>query len=119
MRPRWKNGWKNLFGLFLNRIDEIIVFHQLKQSQIDQIVTIQMAHLYDRLAEKKISLELTDTARHFLAEKGYDPTYGARPLKRVIQRYVENPLSMKILEGSILSGQTIHMDVKENELMFT
>ena len=104
---------------FLNRIDEIIVFHQLQQEQIDQIVTIQMAHFYDRLAERKITLDLSDAAKHFLAQKGYDPTYGARPLKRVIQRYVENPLSMKMLDGSILPGQTVRVDTKGENLSFS
>ena len=77
-----------------------------------------MESLKARLAEQNISLVLTDQARTFLAEKGYDPIYGARPLKRVIQKHIENPLSMKILKGEILSGTKINVEVADDNLMF-
>ncbi|HSQ86555.1 MAG TPA: ATP-dependent chaperone ClpB, partial [Desulfobacterales bacterium] len=89
---------------FLNRIDEIIIFHNLTQEQIGDIVDIQMKRLESRLAEMNMELVLSDKARAFLAEKGFDQIYGARPLKRTIQRYIENPLSMEILQGSISEG---------------
>ena len=89
---------------FLNRIDEIIIFHNLTQEQIGDIVDIQMKRLESRLAEMNMELVLSDDARAFLAEKGFDRIYGARPLKRAIQRYIENPLSMEILKGNISEG---------------
>ncbi len=86
---------------FLNRIDETIIFHNLSHEQIRIIVDIQMAYLQKRLTEKNIELELADDAKDMLAERGFDPVYGARPLKRTIQQYIENPLSMAILKGDI------------------
>ncbi|MBS3758858.1 MAG: ATP-dependent chaperone ClpB [Desulfobacterales bacterium] len=86
---------------FLNRIDETIIFHNLSHEQIRSIVDIQMAYLQKRLAEKNIEMALSDEAKDMLAERGFDPVYGARPLKRTIQHYIENPLSMKILKGDI------------------
>ena len=86
---------------FLNRIDETIIFLNLEQEQIGKIVEIQMERLADRLAEQNIELILADSARDLIARQGYDPAYGARPLKRVIQRQIENPLAMEILEGKI------------------
>jgi ATP-dependent Clp protease ATP-binding subunit ClpB len=95
---------------FLNRIDETIIFHNLTRDEIGEIVKIQMARLGDRLAEKDISLVLTDAAAEFLAGKGYDPVYGARPLKRAIQKHVENPLSLEILKGNVRDGDTVALD---------
>ena len=103
---------------FLNRIDETILFHNLTPEQLTKIVGIQMVRLKTRLAEQNIELVLGNQALTFLAEKGYDPTYGARPLKRVIQKYIENPLSMKILKGDILPGVRIHVDVADDNLVF-
>jgi ATP-dependent Clp protease ATP-binding subunit ClpB len=103
---------------FLNRIDETIIFHNLTPEQLTKIVGIQMRRLETRLAEQNIGLVLGDQALIFLAEKGYDPTYGARPLKRVIQKHIENPLSMKILEGDILPGVKIRVDVANDSLVF-
>ena len=103
---------------FLNRIDETILFHNLTPEQLTKIVGIQMVRLETRLAEQNIELVLGNQALTFLAEKGYDPTYGARPLKRVIQKYIENPLSMKILKGDILPGVRIHVDVADDNLVF-
>jgi ATP-dependent Clp protease ATP-binding subunit ClpB len=104
---------------FLNRIDEIIIFHNLTLEQIEGIVDIQIRHLVKRLADQDIKLTLKERARKFLAEKGYDPVYGARPLKRAIQRYLENPLSMEILKGKIKPGDTIQVDAGRDELDFS
>jgi ATP-dependent Clp protease ATP-binding subunit ClpB len=103
---------------FLNRIDETILFHNLTPDQLIDIVEIQMRRLDARLAEQNIELSLGDQAITFLAEKGYDPIYGARPLKRVIQKYIENPLSMEILQGNILPGVKIRVDVADDSLVF-
>lgn len=89
---------------FLNRLDEIVVFRPLTKEQIRQIVEIQLSYLRARLAEKRISLELTEAAKDFLAERGYDPVFGARPLRRVIQRELETPLAQKILAGEVKEG---------------
>jgi ATP-dependent Clp protease ATP-binding subunit ClpB len=104
---------------FLNRIDEIIIFHNLLPNQIGAIVDIQIRHLAARLADQDIELTLQNGARIFLAEKGYDPVYGARPLKRAIQRYVENPLSMEILKGNIKAGDVIRAGADGDELVFS
>jgi ATP-dependent Clp protease ATP-binding subunit ClpB len=95
---------------FLNRLDEIIVFHSLSEEQLKKIVDIQLAGLRARLQERHIALELTDAARTLLVREGYDPNYGARPLKRAIQREVETPLAKKILSGEVRGGQTIFVD---------
>jgi len=102
---------------FLNRIDETIIFHNLTPEQLSEIVLIQIKQLAVRLAEQNIDLVLTDQAVAFLAEKGYDTAYGARPLKRVIQRHIENPLSMQILQGDVLSGSRIRIDVQGENLV--
>ncbi len=96
---------------FINRIDEIILFHQLGQEQIKQIVEIQMRSLHKRLADRKITLELTEAAKDLVARAGYDPVFGARPLKRAIQREIENPLSKLLLQGVFHDGDTIVVDV--------
>jgi ATP-dependent Clp protease ATP-binding subunit ClpB len=95
---------------FLNRLDEIIVFHSLSEEQLKQIVEIQLASLRKRLEERHIHLELSDAARIRLVRSGYDPHYGARPLKRAIQREIETPLAKRILAGEIRSGETIQID---------
>ena len=92
---------------FLNRLDEIIVFHALSEEHLKQIVEIQLAGLRARLAERHVTLELTDAARTWLVRSGYDPNYGARPLKRAIQREIETPLAKRILAGDVRDGQTI------------
>ncbi|MGB5745440.1 MAG: ATP-dependent chaperone ClpB [Desulfobacterales bacterium] len=103
---------------FLNRIDEIIIFKNLTREQIIEIVEIQVKKLSDRLADRNIDLMLSDQAMSFIAEKGYDPVYGARPLKRVIQQYIENPLSMEILKGNIVEGARIRADVDGDQIAF-
>ncbi len=103
---------------FLNRIDEIIIFHNLTEVQIGEIVDIQMKRLKSRLAEMNMELVLSDKARAFLAEKGFDRVYGARPLKRAIQKYIENPLSMEILQGNITEGTEVRADVEGDRIIF-
>jgi ATP-dependent Clp protease ATP-binding subunit ClpB len=103
---------------FLNRIDEIIIFHNLTEAQIGDIVDIQMKRLESRLAEMNITLVLSDNARAFLADKGFDRVYGARPLKRAIQKYIENPLSMEILQGNISEGTEVRADVEGDRIIF-
>jgi ATP-dependent Clp protease ATP-binding subunit ClpB len=103
---------------FLNRIDEIVEFHALSREQLGSIVELQLARLRDRLAERGLSLELTDAAKETVSEAGWDPTYGARPLKRAIQRLVENPLALRLLEGEFDEGDTVRVDAKDGELVF-
>jgi len=103
---------------FLNRIDEIIIFHNLTQEQIGDIVDIQMKRLKSRLAEMNMELVLSDDARTLLSEKGFDRIYGARPLKRAIQKYIENPLSMEILQGNISEGTKLIADVEGDRIVF-
>jgi ATP-dependent Clp protease ATP-binding subunit ClpB len=103
---------------FLNRVDEMIVFHALDQTHLKRIVEIQLAGLRQRLAERQIQLELTDAAIAHLVETGYEPGYGARPLKRAIQREVETALARKILAGDIRDGQAVVADVANGGLIF-
>ncbi len=103
---------------FLNRIDETIIFLGLRPDQIAAIVDIQMGHLARRLAERHIILELSEGARDFLAEKGYDRVYGARPLKRAIQQYIENPLAMELLKGSYGDGARIRAEREGDHIVF-
>ncbi len=99
---------------FLNRIDDIIIFHSLTRQQLTKIVDIQIRYLAERLTENHFELEVTEKAKEWLAEVGYDPNYGARPLKRAIQRYVEDPLALQILEGTFHEGDRIVVDLDEN-----
>ncbi|MGH2573397.1 MAG: ATP-dependent chaperone ClpB [Actinomycetota bacterium] len=103
---------------FLNRVDEIIVFHPLGKDEIAGIVDIQVRLLQQRLAERKLSISLTPAAREYLAVTGYDPTYGARPLKRLIQREVQDALAMKLLSGELREGDTVEIDRNQEGLMF-
>jgi len=103
---------------FLNRIDEIVEFQPLSREQIAEIVELQLERLRQRLAERRIELELTDAAKEALAEAGWDPAYGARPLKRAIQRQLENPLAMRLLEGDFADGDTVRVDARDGELVF-
>ena len=103
---------------FLNRVDEIVEFTALSREQIAEIVEHQLARLRNRLAERRISLELTDAAKESLVEAGWDPSYGARPLKRAIQRLVENPLALRLLEGELADGDTICVDARDGEIVF-
>jgi ATP-dependent Clp protease ATP-binding subunit ClpB len=101
---------------FLNRIDEIVRFQSLSQEQLAEIVELQVAGLRRRLAERRIGLELSGEAKRVLVEHGYDPAYGARPLKRTVQREVENPLAMKVLSGEIGEGDTVLVDAADGEI---
>jgi len=102
----------------LNRIDEVIIFHQLSREQIRDIVDIQLEELRRRLADREMRIELSDEAKDQLAEAGYDPTFGARPLKRVIQQRIENPLAARLLQGEFVAGDTIHVDVAGKSFVF-
>jgi ATP-dependent Clp protease ATP-binding subunit ClpB len=104
---------------FINRIDEVVVFHPLGQEEIRSIANIQFKYLHDRLAERQIGIELTEAALDKLGEAGFDPVYGARPLKRAIQQQVENPLAQDILSGKFLAGDVIHVDAGSDGLVFT
>ncbi len=104
---------------FLNRIDEVIVFRPLSRSQIGEIVAIQLGRLRAMLGERKIGLELSEAARARLAEEGYDPIYGARPLKRVIQQRLQNPLALALLQGNFGEGDTIHVECGPQGFSFT
>jgi ATP-dependent Clp protease ATP-binding subunit ClpB len=103
---------------FLNRIDEVVEFQPLTREQIAEIVELQLERLRARLAERHIELELTDAAKETLSEAGWDPAYGARPLKRAIQRLVENPLALRLLEGGFVDGDTIRVDAEGGEIRF-
>jgi ATP-dependent Clp protease ATP-binding subunit ClpB len=124
--PEWeveaavKNLLKDYFRPeFLNRIDEVILFHSLSKEQLTKIVEVQLDHLRRRLAGRNLQLVLSDSAKKLLGEEGYDPTYGARPLKRVIQQRIENPLASSILRGEFADGDTIQVDVDKAKHEFT
>jgi ATP-dependent Clp protease ATP-binding subunit ClpB len=103
---------------FLNRIDEIVEFEPLTREQIADIVELQLQRLRERLAERGLSLEITDAGKEVVAEAGWDPTYGARPLKRAIQRLIENPLAVRLLEADFEAGDTVLVDARDGELVF-
>src|SRR6202030_845398 len=103
---------------FLNRVDEIILFHRLKREHMSRIVDIQLQHLQKLLEDRKIAIVLEPNAREWLAEKGYDPAYGARPLKRVIQKSVQDPLSELILSGRIKDGEKLVISAGKQGLTF-
>ena len=104
---------------FLNRVDETILFHRLRRDEMGAIVDIQMVRLSALLAERKITIDLGEDARKWLSDKGYDPAYGARPLKRVIQKFVQDPLAEKILAGEIVDGQKVTVSAGSDRLLFT
>jgi ATP-dependent Clp protease ATP-binding subunit ClpB len=103
---------------FLNRVDDLIVFRRLSREQLREIVDIQLAQLQRRLAERHITLELSDAAKDLLAEEGFDPIYGARPLKRVIQKRLADALAMKLLASEYSDGDTITVDAHDGEMVF-
>ena len=131
----WQGGEPTLMGLdffrqvmaevkktfhpeFLNRIDEIIVFHELNSEQLRQIVDLMIKDLQDRLTERKLTIEISDEAKSWLVEVGYDPIYGARPLRRAIEQYVENPLSSSLLRGEFKPETTIVVNRGSEGLVF-
>ena len=115
-----REGLKRTFRPeFLNRIDEIIIFHNLTKDHVKQIVDVQMAEIEQRLREQGLEVELTEEARQWLADEGYDPQFGARPLRRTLQKHVESPLSKQLLEGQFHAGDVVVVDVADDELTFT
>jgi ATP-dependent Clp protease ATP-binding subunit ClpB len=120
MRRRIKEALKVAFRPeFLNRVDEVIIFHALSKDRIKEIVEIQLRDLMKRMEAQRLHLVVSEKAKAFLAEEGYDPQFGARPLKRVIQQRIENPLSIQILDGKFPEGSTIQADVKGREIVFS
>lgn len=103
---------------FLNRIDEIIIFHSLKQKELERIVDLQIKKVRERLLEKKIKLNVTERAKKLLAKRGYDPLFGARPLKRVIQTLILNPLALKMIDGSVKKGEKVNVDAISGKIVF-
>src|SRR6185437_15115353 len=103
---------------FLNRIDEIVEFRPLTREQLGEIVDLQLGRLHERLAERGLVLELTDAAKQALGDAGWDPAYGARPLKRAVQRLLENPLALRLLEGDFRDGDTVRADARDGEIVF-
>jgi ATP-dependent Clp protease ATP-binding subunit ClpB len=103
---------------FLNRVDEIIIFHSLSLEDLVKIVDIQLGHLERRLTEHKVTLHVTDEAKRYLAQEGYDPVYGARPLRRVIQRELQDPLAREMLQGKFADDDTVRVDVEDGRLVF-
>ena len=104
---------------FLNRIDEIVIFKSLTLPQIKEIIDIQLRHLRSLLRDRKMDVELTDAAKEMIAREGFDPVYGARPLKRALQREIQNPLAVRILEGEFKDGDTVVADVKDGKIVFS
>ncbi|MBN1954597.1 MAG: AAA family ATPase [Anaerolineae bacterium] len=119
-RQRIEKALKEVFRPeFINRVDEIIIFNQLQQEQVERIVDLQMKEIAERLQEQGLRVELADAARKWLANEGYDPQFGARPLRRALQRYVESPLSIQLLRGDFASGDHVLVDAGESGLTFT
>jgi ATP-dependent Clp protease ATP-binding subunit ClpC len=115
-----RDGLKRTFRPeFLNRIDDIIIFHNLTKEHVKQIVDLQMAEIQERLGERGLAVELTDAARQWLADEGYDPQFGARPLRRTLQKHVESPLSKRLLEGQFQTGDVVVVDVADGAPTFT
>jgi ATP-dependent Clp protease ATP-binding subunit ClpB len=103
---------------FLNRIDDIIIFRALTMGDIERIIDIQIGLIRKRLQERKLSLELTDGGKHYIAQEGYSPVYGARPLKRALQKQILDPLAMKLLEGAFVEGDRIVIDEENKRVVF-
>jgi ATP-dependent Clp protease ATP-binding subunit ClpC len=103
---------------FINRLDDIIVFHQLTKQDLMKIVTLEVAKVLARVKAKEVHIELEETAKEFLIEKGYDPTYGARPMRRSVERYLEDPFAEELLRGNVKAGDTVHVSAVEGKLIF-
>jgi ATP-dependent Clp protease ATP-binding subunit ClpB len=103
---------------FLNRIDDVVIFHQLSREQIGKIIDVQLERLRHMLAEKNIRIELDASAKDLLMREGYDPSYGARPLKRAIQTLIQNPLAVKLLQGEVQPGETIRLSANGDTMEF-
>ena len=104
---------------FINRIDEVVVFHPLDKAEIRKIADIQLNNLRKRLAARELGLQISEPALDFIAQAGFDPVYGARPLKRAVQQEVENPLAQQILAGKFMPGDTIDIDLQDDHITFT
>ena len=104
-------------GTTINRIDEVVVFHPLGEQHIASIAQIQLKRLYKRLEERGYEIHISDEALKLLSENGYDPVYGARPLKRAIQQQIENPLAQQILSGELVPGKVIRLEVNEDRIV--
>ena len=104
---------------FLNRIDDIVIFHRLSREQITKIIDVQLERLRSMLHERNISLALEDSARELLAREGYDPNFGARPLKRAIQTLIQNPLALRLLRGEVQPGQDISVSARDGKMQFS
>ena len=110
---------KRLFNPeFINRIDEIVVFHSLNRDHLQTILAIMIQEMRERLKEQRITVEFSKEVRAWLIEKGYDEKYGARPLRRILQKEVEDPLSMEILKGRFTSGSTVSVTLKDDQVVF-
>jgi len=109
---------RNFRPEFLNRVDDVIIFHSLNEDQLAIIVDIQLQHLQKRLAQQQLTLHVSDAVKHLLAREGYDPQFGARPLKRAIQEQLLDPLAMKLLDGEFKPGASVSVDVAEGQLRF-
>ena len=103
---------------FLNRVDDIVVFRPLSRDDLGKIVDLQLEHLRRLLGDRKIGLEVSPAAEQLVADLGYDPVYGARPLKRVIQSRIQNPVALELLEGRFAEGDTIRVDARDGQLSF-
>ena len=103
---------------FINRLDEIVFYKPLTRNEIDKIVDLQVADLNRRLSDKQLTMHLTPAARSYIVAQGYDPIYGARPLKRYLQQAVETPLARELVSGKIRDGQHVHVEVKDGKLVF-
>jgi ATP-dependent Clp protease ATP-binding subunit ClpC len=104
---------------FLNRFDDILVFRSLGKEELKQILDLELEKVRQRLTERNINFELEDSARDLLLEKGYDPTYGARPMRRAVERHLEDPMAEEIIRGELLEGETITIKAKDGYLKFT
>ena len=119
IRARVMESLRNQFRPeFINRIDDLIIFHRLDQTQLMAIVDIQIKRMQQRLSEKKISIQLSKSAKELLAQKGYDPVFGARPLKRIIVRMIQDPLAYKLISGELHENETLTIDAQDEQLIF-
>jgi len=104
---------------FINRLDDMIVFHPLAKPELFKIVDLEISKVVDRIKAKEIAIELEESAKTFLSEKGYDPDYGARPMRRAVERYLEDPMAEELLRGTIKSGDTVKVSAADGKLVFT
>src|SRR5436305_11310615 len=103
---------------FINRLDDIIVFHQLIKADLLQIVELEVAKVFARIKEKEVHIVLEQSAKEFLIEKGYDPQYGARPMRRAVERYLEDPFAEELLRGNVKAGDVVHASAVDGKLVF-